>query len=226
MGLGPSQSLRAEPVKGAWQARLPCSSCWKGNSISVTPPTPVASFRFCWLSPLRGASAPGAFRLRRGPRGPDTLEGLAVAGERPVGAGVVFCVCIGSRLLACQRSPLISIIQLHTAAKIALGQMSWLQAPSFINSDSPSCCAHGGPLSSRGRLSGLCPGHRDRNLREGAEGRKCPKKNTGDGEGLQIRAFPPPDALGSASRVFSDSGSWRAGPGVKVTGKGTCERHL
>lgn len=179
-------------------------------------------------SPEQGQRT-GTFCLRRGPPGPDTLEGLAAEGERLVGAGVVFCICIGSRLLACQRLPLISIIQLHTAAKIARGQTSWLRAPSFINSDSPSRCAHGGPLSSRGRLGGLCPGHRDGNLREGAEGRNCPKKNTGDGEGFQVRAFPPPDALGSASRLHSPGWfwcleGWARSHFAKVTVRGVCDR--
>lgn len=56
-----------------------------------------------------------------------------------VGAGVVVDICIGSWCLAYRCSPLISIIQSHTAAKIADGQARWLRAPSFINSNCPSC---------------------------------------------------------------------------------------
>lgn len=58
-----------------------------------------------------------------------------------VGAGVVVDICIGSWCLAYRCSPLISIIQLHTAAKIADGQARWLRASSFINSNRPSCSA-------------------------------------------------------------------------------------
>lgn len=60
--------------------------------------------------------------------GPDTLEDLAVEGKRHSGrwSSLLYLYC--KPLLVYQHSPQISIIQLHTAAKTAPGQMSWLWA--------------------------------------------------------------------------------------------------
>lgn len=98
--------------------------------------------------------------------------------------------------------------QLHTAAKIARGQTSWLRAPSFINSNSPSQCAQlchhpEEACSPPRRLNRICPSHYDGDLRESAEGRKFPKKNICVCERFQVRSRPIPDALVSASRLHS-----------------------
>lgn len=114
-----------------------------------------------------------------------------------MGAGVVFCICIGSRLLAYQHSALISIIPLHTAAKIAHGQMSWLgPLPSLIPTvrhTGPAPWPSPGGLPSPGMLSRICPGHQDRNLKELRGGNSLRK--TFVCERFQVRSHPLPYAL-------------------------------
>lgn len=135
-----------------------------------------------------------------------------------MGAGVVFCICIGSRLLAYQHSALISIIPLHTAAKIAHGQMSWLgPLPSLIPT-----VHHAGPAPwpSPGGL--LSPWQAQQNLSrspgpepERARGGNSLRK-TFVCERFQVKSRPLPDALVSASRSHSWGWFWpsRTEPGV------------
>lgn len=209
-GSGPSRCLLAGQVKGPGKPGSPVALAGR---VTPSPFSHRGQFRILLTQLPQQCQHTGTFSPQRG-LGPDTLESLAMEGQRPVGAAVVSCVCTGSRPLACQHSPLISIIQLHTAAKIARGQASWLWAPSFINSNSPSRGAQAGLLSSHGRLSRICPGSQDRNLREGGEGRKRPEKNIGGGKRLQVRSLRLPEAPGSASHLCSQAGSGvpRVGP--------------
>lgn len=131
-GTPPASSLSAELVKSPSQLGPLVASV--AEELHLHGPA-KASFRLCCLGLLNSALSLHGWGWGLGP---DTLEGLAMEERGPVGAQIVFCVCIGSWLLAYQHIPLISIIQLRTSAKIAHGQTSWLWAPSFINSNSPS----------------------------------------------------------------------------------------
>lgn len=130
--LSASPQILGVPLR-ACEAQGPAGAHWqhvKGPRKPGCPAAPAGSVTPCshrGQSQIPVTQLPqqcrctGTFSPWRG-LGPDTPEGLAPEGRRPVGAGAVSCVCTGSRLLACQHSPLISVIQLHTAAKIAVGK--------------------------------------------------------------------------------------------------------